>query len=130
MKGLSLLVEALSLRTDHAHVVCVERLILEADRIGVVDDDRLVHHHALVHVVVEAAHVLQIVDLGAEKSKVVCQHLPIKLLANVLVTIVLVVLFFSRVVRVSIKVNKLVPIAQVGAHVLAVLLAHFEEVLP
>ena len=117
---------------DHADVVRFER-----DLVGLTahhSHSSLVHCDGLVqdaHVGVHGAvKVLQILHLTLEHGQVVCEHLPIELLANVLLPPVLLILLLSGVIYVAVKLNELVPLLQVLAHVVHVLLADLKEVFP
>ena len=108
----------------HADVVGLERIFVSSWA----GHNGLIHQHCVVSVL-ESAQVLQIFKLALEHRQVICKHLPIKLLADILLSLVLLVLLLPGVVDVAVKENELVPLFQILAHVVDVLLAYLEEVL-
>ena len=94
-----------------------------------VADDGLVHGDTGVWVV-EAADVLQVFHLAFEQGQVVGEHLPVQFFSHVLLTPVLLVLLLSGVVDIAVEGNELMPLLQVLADVVDVLLADLQEVLP
>lgn len=112
----------------YADVVGLERIFVGLADSSWTCHDRLIHHHAII-VVLESAKVLQIFHLALEHRQVVSQHLPIEFLADILLTLVLLVLLFPGIVDVTVKEDELVPLFQVLAHVIDILLANLQEVL-
>ena len=91
-------------------------------------NDGLVHHHAVVWVL-EAAQVLQVFHLTLEHGQVVREHLPIEFLSDILLPPVLLILLLSGVVYITVELDELMPLFQILAHVINVLLADLQEVL-
>lgn len=108
---------------DNADVVSVERLLV---RVTAINCD--IHRNACA-MVIEASVLLKEVGLTLKHGQVVGKHLPIELLSNVLLTPVLLILFLSCIVNVTVERNELVPLTQVLAHVIGVLLTDLQEVL-
>ena len=117
----------------NANVVSLERVLHsvvvahEADAAWALHD-RLVHINAHIWVV-ETAQILEILNLTLKHGEIVCKHLPVELLSDILLAFVLLVLLLPRIVYVAVEEDELVPLLQVLAHVIDVLLADFEEVL-
>ena len=64
-----------------------------------------------------------------EHGQVVRQHLPIEFLSDILLPPVLLILLLSGVVDITVELDKLMPLFQILAHVIDVLLADLQEVL-
>lgn len=87
----------------------------------------MVHHQTLVGI--KASHVLQVIHLTLEKGKVVCKHLPVKLLSDELFPLILVILRLSSIVEVVVERDELVPLFCVDVHVAHILFTHIQKVL-
>lgn len=115
--------------SNHTDVVSLERVLARSiTHSSRPSHNRLVHHDAIVWVF-ESPDVLQILDLTFKHGQVICEHLPVELLADVLVSSVLLVLLFSGIVDVAVEHNELMPLLQVLPHVVHVLLTYLQEVL-
>ena len=127
-----LIIRLCSVALHHTDVVGLERIFI----ISITDEtystwsshDGLVHHHTIVGVL-ESAQVLQIFHLTLKHRQVISKHLPIKFLANILLSLVLLVLLLPCIVDVAVKENKLVPLLQILAHVIDILLTDLQKVL-
>jgi hypothetical protein len=127
-----LIVRLCSVALDHADVVGLERIVVASIASKAYSTwachDGLIHHHAIVGIL-ESTQVLQIFHLTLKHRQVVCEHLPIELLADILLSLVLLILLLPCIVDVAVKENKLVPLFQVLADVIHVLLSDLQEVL-
>lgn len=127
-----LIIRLCSVALHHTDVVGLERIFVSS--IAAETDstwarhDGLVHHHTIVGVL-ESAQVLQIFHLTLKHRQVISKHLPIKFLADILLSLVLLILLLPCIVDVAVKENELVPLLQVLAHVIDILLTDLEEVL-
>lgn len=122
---------ARSVAVDHADVISLEWVLvrLAAHHSSLETNDGLVHHHAVVGVL-ETTKVLQVFHLTFEHGQVICKHLPVQFLPNILLPPVLLILLLPGVVDVTVELDELVPLVQVLAHVVHILLADLQEVLP
>ena len=127
-----LIVRLCSVALDDADVVRLERIVVASIAHEAYSTwaghDGLIHHHTIISVL-ESTQVLQIFQLTLKHRQVVCEHLPIELLADILLSLVLLILLLPCIVDVAVKENKLVPLFQILAHVIDVLLADLQEVL-
>lgn len=127
-----LIVRLCSVALHYTDVVGLERILVssvahETDSTWA-SHNGLIHHHAVVGVL-ESAQVLQILHLTLEHRQVICKHLPIEFLADILLSLVLLILLLPCIVDVTVKENELVPLFQILAHVIDILLTNLEEVL-
>lgn len=67
--------------------------------------------------------------MAFKHGQVVGQHFPVELLADVLVSPVLFVLLLPCVVGVAVEQDELVPLLEILAHMIHILLAHLQKVL-
>ena len=104
---LTLIIRLRSIAVNHADVVGLEWILTwpitthHADASGTLHN-RLVHIDAHIWII-ETAEILQIFNLTLKHSQIVCEHLPIKLLSNILLTLVHLVLLLPCVVDVTIE---------------------------
>jgi len=78
---------------------------------------------------IKTSHVLEVVHLTLEQGQVVCQHFPVKLLTNKLLSGVLIILCLSSIVQVIVKLDELGPLLGVDTHVAHILLTNIQEVV-
>ena len=79
-----------SIACNHALISIKWLIIVILFKSIIVNNNTLIHSHT--HVGVKSSHVLKVVHLTLEESKVICEHLPVELLPNELVPLVLLVL--------------------------------------
>lgn len=75
-----------SIVSNHT-LICFEWLIIVILVAIIMNNNTLIHSDT--HIRIESSHVLQIVHLTLEQSKVISKHLPVKLLSDELVPLVL-----------------------------------------
>lgn len=67
-------------------------------------DYRLVHNHiTLTHAWIESLHIFEVSKLTTENGKVVSEHLPVEFFTNKLFSLILLILFLSSVVKVTVE---------------------------
>ena len=106
------------------------RIILFYDQL--ISLERVISHrlvHCQTAVRIEALHLLQVTHLALEERQVVCKHLPVKLLADKLLSVVLIVFCLAGVVNIIVKLNELVPLFDITIEMVDILLADVQEVL-
>lgn len=78
---------------------------------------------------VKAFNVLLVLLLALEHAQILCQHLPIEFFSNELLSVVLVILGLSVVVDIAVKSIEEVPLLNIRAQMVDILLTNVKEIL-
>jgi hypothetical protein len=87
----------------------------------------LIHNKRIIGII-KALYVLEVSHLTLEKSEVIGKHLPVKLLANELVSLVVLILGFSSVVDIAVECVELLPFFQICRHMVCILFTNIQEI--